>query len=82
MSLRSEPTAGAPGRAFGRRIVLPARIRSFPVFRIAAIWEAFLVAAASLRHVRAAAVLGPPVRRLRYALPQPRFPLPEPACQS
>lgn len=49
MSPRSDATPEAPGYAFGRRISLPARIRSFPVFRIAALWEAFLVAAASLR---------------------------------
>src|SRR2546427_5685453 len=49
MSPGSEPIAEPPGRRFGRRFVLPARIPSFPVFRIAAIWEAFLVAAASLR---------------------------------
>ena len=49
MSPGSEPIAEPPGRRFGRRIVLPAGIRSFPVFRIAAIWEAFLVAASSLR---------------------------------
>jgi putative ABC transport system permease protein len=34
---------------FGKRLSLPARIKSFPVLRVAAIWEAFLVAAASLR---------------------------------
>src|SRR2546427_7924234 len=49
MSPGSEPIAEPPGRRFGRRFVLPARIPSFPFFRIAAIWEAFLVAAASLR---------------------------------
>jgi putative ABC transport system permease protein len=32
-----------------RLITLPKRIRSFPTFRIAALWEAFLVAASSLR---------------------------------
>src|SRR5260370_39547597 len=52
MSPRSEPIAEVPGRAFGRRIVLPARIRSFPLFRVAAIWEAFLVAVASLRQTK------------------------------
>ncbi|HKZ00993.1 MAG TPA: ABC transporter permease, partial [Pyrinomonadaceae bacterium] len=41
--------AALRGRPFSRRIVLPERIRSFPVFRFAAIWEAFLVATASLR---------------------------------
>jgi putative ABC transport system permease protein len=49
MSPRSDPRLEVPGSAFGRRISLPARIRSFPVFRIAALWEAFFVAAASLR---------------------------------
>src|SRR3979409_1800259 len=49
MSPSSEPIAEVPGRGLGRRIILPANIRYFPVFRIAAIWEAFLVAAASLR---------------------------------
>src|SRR5437867_7402017 len=49
MSTRSDIKAKVPGMAFGRRISLPARISSFPFFRIAAIWEAFLVAAASLR---------------------------------
>src|SRR5260370_42109104 len=49
MSPGSEPIAEPPGRRFGRRFVLPARIPSFPLFRVAAIWEAFLVAASSLR---------------------------------
>src|SRR5438034_8656663 len=49
MSPGSEPIAEPPGRRFGRRFVLPARIPSFPVFRVAAIWEAFLVAVSSLR---------------------------------
>jgi putative ABC transport system permease protein len=49
MSPRSDAKPEAPGYAFGRRISLPARIRSFPAFRITALWEAFLVAAASLR---------------------------------
>src|SRR5215813_2062531 len=34
---------------FGKRLSLPARVRSYPALRIAAVWEAFLVAAASLR---------------------------------
>src|ERR1700720_1980074 len=38
-----------PGYAFRRRIVLPGRTRSFRLFRIAPLWEAFLVASASLR---------------------------------
>jgi putative ABC transport system permease protein len=49
MSPRSDAKPEVPGSAFGRRISLPARIRAFPVFRIAALWEAFFVAAASLR---------------------------------
>lgn len=32
-----------------RHVVLPKRIRDFPTFRLTAIWEAFLVATASLR---------------------------------
>lgn len=46
---RSDVKPEAPGYAFGRRISLPSRLRSLPVFRIAAVWEAFLVAASSLR---------------------------------
>ena len=34
---------------FGKRLSLPARVKSFPALRIAAVWEAFLVAGASLR---------------------------------
>jgi putative ABC transport system permease protein len=34
---------------FGKRLSLPVRVKSFPALRIAAIWEAFLVAGASLR---------------------------------
>ena len=34
---------------FGQRLSLPARVKSFPALRIAAVWEAFLVAGASLR---------------------------------
>ncbi len=49
MSPRSGVNAKVSGHAFGRRISLPAGIRSFPIFRLAALWEAFLVAAASLR---------------------------------
>ncbi len=49
MSPRGDAKPEVPGSAFGRRISLPARIRSFPVFRITALWEAFFVAAASLR---------------------------------
>ena len=49
MSTRSDAKAYQSGFAFGRQVKLPARIRSFPAVRIAALWEAFLVAAASLR---------------------------------
>jgi putative ABC transport system permease protein len=49
MSTRSEAKAEQPGYALGRRIRLPDRIRSFPLFRVVALWEAFFVAAASLR---------------------------------
>ncbi len=49
MSTHSDTQTDAPGHAFGRRIRLPDRIRSFPLFRVAAIWEAFFVAASSLR---------------------------------
>src|SRR5215468_3512121 len=34
---------------FGKRLSLPVRVKSFPALRIAAVWEAFLVAGASLR---------------------------------
>lgn len=49
MSTYSDTQTDASGHAFGRRIRLPNRIRSFPVFRVAALWESFFVAAASLR---------------------------------
>src|SRR5260221_5869162 len=49
MSTRSDAKAEPPGYAFGGRVRLPDSIRSFSVFRLAALWEAFLVAAASLR---------------------------------
>src|SRR5215510_4971272 len=49
MATRSDTNAKLPGFAFGQRIRLPARVRSYPALRIAAVWEAFLVAAASLR---------------------------------
>src|SRR5882672_6481277 len=49
MSPRSETGTEGPGDAFGRSISLPGRIRSFPALRLAALWEAFLVAAGSLR---------------------------------
>src|SRR5882672_6841535 len=41
---RSDANPEATG--FGRRLSLPGRIRSFPALRVAALWEAFLVAAA------------------------------------
>src|SRR5215510_3170063 len=47
MQLRSD-TSPEP-LIFGKRLSLPARVKSFPVLRIAAVWEAFLVAGASLR---------------------------------
>src|SRR5882672_9255965 len=47
MSPRSDANPEATG--FGRRLSLPGRIRSLPALRVAALWEAFLVAAASLR---------------------------------
>src|SRR2546427_12838452 len=37
------------GDAFRRRIALPRKLRSFPLVRIARLWEAFLVATGSLR---------------------------------
>src|SRR5258707_5309288 len=47
MPPRSDANPEATG--FGRRTSLPGRIRSFPALRLAALWEAFLVAASSLR---------------------------------
>ena len=44
----SSETHGEP-LIFGKRLSLPARIDRFPAVRIAAAWEAFLVAGASLR---------------------------------
>jgi putative ABC transport system permease protein len=49
MNRRGDEVTRPPGYAVGRRIVLPGRIRSFPLFRIAPLWEAFLVATGSLR---------------------------------
>src|ERR1700730_2501843 len=49
MSTRSDAKAEAPEYAFGRQVAFPARIRSFSLFRLAALGEACLVAAASLR---------------------------------
>jgi len=45
--MRSEPSPEP--LIFGKRLSLPARVKSLPAVRIAAVWEAFLVAAASLR---------------------------------
>src|ERR1051325_2484525 len=42
----ADPSAGLP---FGQRVSPSSRIRSFRIVRIAAIWEAFLVALRSLR---------------------------------
>ena len=49
MSSPSGPIAEAPGRAFGQRNILPTNRGSVPAFRVAALWESFLVAASSLR---------------------------------
>ena len=49
MSPRGDAKPNAKGHALGKRISLPARIRSLPALRITALWEAFFVAAASLR---------------------------------
>ena len=49
MPQSSEPSPERAAVVFGKRLSVPARVRSFPVFRVAALWEAFLVAAGSLR---------------------------------
>ena len=49
MSTPSDIKADVPGYSFGRRTRLPDRISSFSFIRVAALWEAFFVAAASLR---------------------------------
>src|SRR5512134_2180368 len=49
MNERSGEHEALPRRYTYARAVLPARIRSFPLFRLTAIWEAFRVATASLR---------------------------------
>ena len=41
-----KPAGNDPAK---RRITFPKKIRAFPVFRLAAVWEAFLVATSSLR---------------------------------
>src|SRR5213595_2785546 len=43
------PTDPSAGLAFGQTVTVPPRFKSFRVVRIAAIWEAFLVALRSLR---------------------------------
>ena len=49
MTERSGEQQAGPRRFTYARAALPARIRSFPLFRLTAIWEAFKVATASLR---------------------------------
>ena len=46
---RSGDDGAKPQRATFARAVLPKRIKSLPVFRLVAIWEAFKVATSSLR---------------------------------
>jgi putative ABC transport system permease protein len=46
--MRPDETTPHSG-GFGQRIAFPARIRALPAFRLAALWEAFLVASGSLR---------------------------------
>ena len=46
---RSGEHDSRPQRFTFARAVLPARIKSFPIFRLAAVWEAFKVATGSLR---------------------------------
>lgn len=46
---RSGDDGAKPQRAIFARSVLPQRIKSLPLFRLAAIWEAFKVATSSLR---------------------------------
>src|SRR5438477_5089845 len=47
--MRSDMTSENPQFVLEPSLSLRARIRSFPALRVAALWEAFLVAAASLR---------------------------------
>jgi putative ABC transport system permease protein len=49
MTERSGEQEARPRRYTYARAALPARIRSFPLFRLTAIWEAFKVATSSLR---------------------------------
>src|SRR6185436_18999317 len=46
---RSGDDGAKPQRAIFARAVLPQRIKALPIFRLAAIWEAFKVATSSLR---------------------------------
>ena len=46
---RSGDDAVEPQRSTYSRADLPARITSFPLFRLAAVWESFRVATSSLR---------------------------------
>ena len=47
--MRADEKTPHSSARFGRSIAFPARIRSLPTFRLAALWEAFLVATGSLR---------------------------------
>lgn len=49
MEQRADEETQPKSYASKRRIVFPERIREFPLFRVAALWEAFLVALGSLR---------------------------------
>ena len=49
MMQRSGEDDSRPQRFTFARAILPARIKSYPVFRLAAVWEAFRVATGSLR---------------------------------
>jgi putative ABC transport system permease protein len=49
MMERSGGDDSKPQRLTYARAVLPARLKSFPIFRLAAVWEAFRVATGSLR---------------------------------
>ena len=49
MDRRAHEVTRPEGGAFRQRTILPSRLRLLPRFRIAALWEAFFVALASLR---------------------------------
>ena len=49
MNRRADEITQPERAAFGRRVVLPSKLTSFPRLRIAALWEAFFVALGSLR---------------------------------